>query len=902
MHDNKGFLLLTRVLFVGMFVLMGGCSRLTAARTLAPVSIYTDGLAAGWQDWSWGITRDLNNSNPVFDGTNSIAASYDAAWSGLYLHLDSGLSTKGYTDLVFYVHGGPQGGQKLNVVANKDTNAVYEVDPQANAWLRVVIPLKNLGEPAEVWDLIFQDSKGAPQPTFYLDDIRLENVSEEAAAQASVPAPMAADSTAAQVQPGESTGQPGQSGQPTQATATSDGAAAAVTADAPTAEPVSLDGPSVEIYIDGLAADWQNWSWDTTANLESGAPVQDGSKAMMATFDQAWGALYLHNDSGLATRGYVYLSFWVNGGPQGGQKIRLNINKSTTNVYDFTAPANQWQQVLVPLTSLGAPAIISELFWQDASGGPQAAFSIDTVALMGYREPEVVDGPALSVDTGADQHAISADIYGMNFAEEALAKELRLPVNRYGGNGTTRYNWQNDTSNRASDWFFENIANDNSGGSAVDGFIAQNQRTGAQSIITMPLIGWTPKSREATCGFSVSKYGPQQWTDSYRPDCGNGVREDGSPISNNDPHDTSVEIGPAFDQTWVEHLVSQYGDAASGGVRFYSLDNEPMLWNSTHRDVHPDPVSYDELRDRSYQYGAAIKAGDPTAMTLGPALWGWSAYSFSAKDTEAGGSWWQSPADRNAHGGTPLVEWYLQQMQAYEAQHGLRILDYLDLHYYPQAQNVALSDNLDAATQELRLRSTRSLWDAGYSDELWIGEPVRLIPRMREWVDKYYPGTKLALSEYNWGGLSHMNGALAQADVLGIFGREGLDLATLWDPPASAEPGAFAFRMYRNYDGQGGAFGETSVRASSADQDKLAVYAATRAADGALTIVVINKTGADLRTTLSLANVAAGATAEVYRYGQEDLSQIVRQDDLTLAEGSLSAIFPANSITTLVVP
>src|SRR5215468_3500506 len=127
-----------------------------------------------------------------------------------------------------------------------------------------------------------------------------------------------------------------------------------------------------------------------------------------------------------------------------------------------------------------------------------------------------------------------------------------------------------------------------------------------------------------------------------------------------------------------------------------------------------------------------------------------------------------------------------------------------------------------------------------------------LIPRMRTWVDQNYPGTKLAISEYNWGALDNINGALAQADVLGIFGREGLDLATLWAPPTTTQPGAFAFRMYRNYDGAGHGFGDTSVRATSADEAKLAVYASLRSADGALTLIVLNKTGQDLTSTINM--------------------------------------------------
>src|SRR5262249_36098961 len=157
---------------------------------------------------------------------------------------------------------------------------------------------------------------------------------------------------------------------------------------------------------------------------------------------------------------------------------------------------------------------------------------------------------------------------------------------------------------------------------------------------------------------------------------------------------------------------------------------------------------------------------------------------------------------------------------------GVRILDYLDLHYYPQASGVALSSAGDSATQALRLRSTRSLWDPAYVDESWIADTVRLIPRMRAWVQADYPGPQRAVTEYNWGGLESINGALAQADVLGIFGREGLDLATIWGPPTMSQPGAFAFRVYRNYDGAGGAFGDTSVRGTSADQGRVAVYSA----------------------------------------------------------------------------
>ena len=176
------------------------------------------------------------------------------------------------------------------------------------------------------------------------------------------------------------------------------------------------------------------------------------------------------------------------------------------------------------------------------------------------------------------------------------------------------------------------------------------------------------------------------------------------------------------------------------------------------------------------------------------------------------------------------------------------------------------------------------------------------MPRMKAWAAGNYPGTKLAISEYNWGGLESINGALAEADVLGIFGHEGLDLATLWDLPAITDPGMFAFRMYRNYDGLGKAFGETSLQAAPRTRTAWQSMHAQRTSDGALTLMVINKTAQALTSSLSLVHFAPDASAQVYRYSSANLTAIVRAADQPMTAGGFSATFPANSITLFVIP
>ena len=664
------------------------------------------------------------------------------------------------------------------------------------------------------------------------------------------------------------------------------------------------------IYDDALASGWVDWSWDGTYNFSNASPVHAGSASVAATFEAAWAGLYLHADPAISTSGYSAISFWVHGGAGGGQSIAVAVNFGAST-YEFTAPAGSWSQVTIPLADLGSPAAITDLTWQDTTGGAQPTFYLDDIILVGDNSTSTPTlppgtGPALSVNAAASRHDISPYIYGMNFTDENLAEELGLPVRRWGGNHTSRYNWELDITNQGMDWYYENYQEDPAH-TRLEQFLEQDLRTETRSLVTMPLMGWTPKNDPLACGFSIAKYGAQDDNDwEWRPDCGNGL-SGGVNVVGNDPLDTSYATTPAYVSDWIANLVSVYGTAAQGGVLFYGLDNEPMLWYDTHRDVHPQPTSYDELRDKTYAIAAAIKAADPSAQTVGPVLWGWTAYFWSALDFTSGGSWWLNPPDRNAHGGMAFSAWYLQQMQDYETQNGVRILDYLDLHYYPQANGVSLSPAGNADTQALRLRSTRALWDPTYEDESWIGGAaegpyVRLIPRMQEWVDAYYPGTKLAMTEYNWGGLEHINGALAQADVLGIFGREGMDLANLWDPPTSGQPGAYAFRIYLNYDGLGHGFGETGVQASSTDQGQLAIYAAERTADGALTLVIINKTANAFTSTVSLAGFTPAASAQVFRYSAVNLNAIVQQPDQAVTASGFTADFPANSITLVIIP
>jgi hypothetical protein len=174
-----------------------------------------------------------------------------------------------------------------------------------------------------------------------------------------------------------------------------------------------------------------------------------------------------------------------------------------------------------------------------------------------------------------------------------------------------------------------------------------------------------------------------------------------------------------------------------------------------------------------------------------------------------------------------------------------------------------------------------------------------LVPRMKDWVAQYYPNTQIGLTEYNWGAENHINGATTQADIYGILGREGMDMATRWTTPDAATPTFKAMKMYRNYDNQNRGFGETSVAASVPNPDNVSAFAALRAADGALTVMVVNKVGNAQTTALNLSNFNDGGTAQVWQL--TSANQITRLADVSVVNGVVNVSLPPQSITLFVI-
>lgn len=693
----------------------------------------------------------------------------------------------------------------------------------------------------------------------------------------------------------------------------------------------SARGQDFVVYDDALASGLADWSW-ATHDLDNPAPVAAGTRSVSFEAD-GWAGLYFRAATPFDLADWRAVELSIHGGASGGQAIRLSLQLGSTPIGEVAiapAPADTWASRTLDLRAAGLVAgAFDGIIFQDTTGGDQPTLYLDEISLIEDTTPPPPPSVVhVMVDPAADRRPINPAIYGVSFGDPDRLAEVGYPVRRWGGNSVTRYNWQSAVHNSASDYFFQNIPDTVVDpallphGSTSDLFVDETLGAGADVLLTAPAIGWTPlDERVKKWGFSVTDYGAQLGDECsfYEPtppawctaDSGDGTCDPAtnttgfcSPdglIVGNDPSDTSKSIGPAFVTDWVQHVVSRVGAAENGGVRFWAVDNEPMLWNTTHRDVHPNPVTYDELWSRTLETAAAIKAGDPSAQVFGPVVWGWCAFFTSAADAAFDNGSCTDGPDRQAHDGTPLLAWYLEQVCAARAPDGTVPVDYLDVHFYPQGGVAGLSGSSseDPATAARRLRSVRELWDPSHVSESWIGEPVYLIPRLRSWIDAHCPDVSLALTEYRWGADDGASSAVAHAEVLAVLGREGVDFATRWVAPAPESRVEDAFEIFLNYDGAGASVEGDSVRATADAPDALGSYAIAGPA-GELWILLINRDVAALEADVAIAGSVTPGTAPVFRF--DGANPLAAAGSVTVATGpsAFRTVLPARSVSLVV--
>ena len=476
----------------------------------------------------------------------------------------------------------------------------------------------------------------------------------------------------------------------------------------------------------------------------------------------------------------------------------------------------------------------------------------------------------IAVNPGSGATAISPYIYGTNSDLPGVA---RTNARRYGGNRLTGYNWETNASNAGTDYMNESdnylvsgLPSDQQGipAIALTNFHDQSIAQGTPyTILTLQMAGYV--SADENGDVTAAQEAPSPRWDAVVNNKPGGVYD-------NPPDLTD---GNVYMDELLSLLITKYGPASgSTGIKGYDLDNEPALWPSTHPYLHPAATTCEEMISKSVALSQTVKRMDPSAEVLGPVAYGSEEYF----NLQGAPDW---PAAQSLGGYRWYIDYYLDMMSRQSATAGMRLLDVLDLHRYsdenvggtgPDQSITNQTDYSDTASDMDRVQAPRVLWDPTYVENSWVqlydSQFLPWIPNLMASISAYYPGTRLSFTEYNYGGESDISGGLAQADVLGIYGKFGVYLGCVWilhDTPSPVYSAA-AFNLYLNYDGQGGKFGATSVSETDSDTVNSSAYASTDA-DGTLHVVVLNKSYTQSGAfSFQIAGLVSYDTASVYAF------------------------------------
>lgn len=489
----------------------------------------------------------------------------------------------------------------------------------------------------------------------------------------------------------------------------------------------------------------------------------------------------------------------------------------------------------------------------------------------------------VTVDLSAEGKPISPYIYGINeYGHQDDLKKVTTTALRQGGNRMTAYNWENNASNAGSDWKHssdDNLSKSDAPADCVQQLSKEAARFGVDyKLTTLQLAGYAAADKKGAV--SEAEAAPSDRWNEVRLTKGSAFAET-----------PDLEDGTVYMDEYVNYIIGKLGDSqAKTGIQGYSLDNEPALWSSTHSRIHPEPVGMKELSDKSAEIAAAVKKLDPKAEIFGPALYGYTAYDHLA-DTDSDTEWETLKAEGGYHW---YLDYYLDSMKKASEKAGTRLLDVLDIHYYSESCRNGTED---------RLQSVRTLYEEGFSENSWIGqwcmENVPILPTVQASIDKYYPGTKLAITEYNFMGDDEPSGAIAQAEALGCFADANVYFASLWGGSGYILSG---LNLYTNYDGKGGCFGKTLLPAKTEDVSKSSAYAAKNSDASTVTVMVTNKNLTDAEHTVIQLTGARKTYKKAAVYGiTAETTDIKLLDVVDISGGKVDLTLPAYCAAMVVI-
>jgi hypothetical protein len=556
---------------------------------------------------------------------------------------------------------------------------------------------------------------------------------------------------------------------------------------------------------------------------------------------------------------------------------------------------------------------------------------ISMISLPEKREPAPLGKEVLAVTAKVDLNAagkpVSPYIYGVSHGDPEAEYEMGVTIRRQGGNLSSVWDWKTGNVSAGHDWFFENRKHPGTPHPEENWWVVmhrENKKYGMKSFFTMP-SEWVAKD-DTSVGFPKDMYPDCEQFAPDRPEACNGKLKEkdkeGKPIElrcdAEHPTQNGKHVSLEYNVELVKYCIKNagFGRADQGGIGIIALDNEPMLYRQSHRDMWCKGFTADEYWERSKKYAELIHQADPTVKVAAPALWGWTAYSLSSGDQdyreEHGWGWDKTNElpDYKEYG--PFARDFMRRCAEYKKETGRNLIDVFVFHGYPMTPKLGWDNRAQFADpppelQEFRVRDVRKFWDESYRDpdtwmgtEEWSNGNVAYIPLMKRWMKEAGWNVPLAIGEYDYSGPEggeEISAAVAQAESLAAFARTGLKYAMYWADPRKNGPVYFAFKMYRNPDGKRTRVGNRFILGEVSDYDSVSVYVFKDTKRKVASFMILNKRATKgAKVAIDLGTAVPAQKAKRYEFSKVNQKAIGELPPLDVSGKNLNVSIAPMSI------
>lgn len=516
----------------------------------------------------------------------------------------------------------------------------------------------------------------------------------------------------------------------------------------------------------------------------------------------------------------------------------------------------------------------------------------------------------ITVDTKNGAFKYSPYLFGKNASEipyqagktldpkgESLLKESGIKFVRLNnGNNATKYNYQKHLTCHP-DWYSNIYGCDWDMSSKV----MNESFPGIQAMYSFQLCGYVAASDQYN--FNDWEFNQSQWGEWCSwPLCGGGE------VINLAAGEYKAGDISKYLEEWTPEqttdILTYWKDDLKRDMSqflYWNMDNEPEMWSWTHKDVHPDfdPEFYVQ---QYVKVALEAKKKFPDIKLCGPVAgseWTWYATSGTSKGHQF--PIWEGKQ-------MAWLEYFIMRIGQEQKKHGVKLLDVLDIHYYPSASK----------GEEANLQSHRTYFDRTYDNPEANGvytvnggwdtniKKEYILGRCDDWMKKYIGenhGVTFSVSEYNIDAqFEPITHAIAYISHVGELMKNNGEFFTPWSWNVGMWEAVHLMARYNQ---------EYFVPSQSTDVNMVESYVTVNDNNSEATLLIVNRSttdAADVEIAVSGMELADGTAktlslsklpaAETFVSHKENA---LVEGDATISNKVVKTSLPAKSIKAVLL-